>query len=152
MKNTSIRFVLALLTLVVGASAEELLPKVLGVGVPVLLSAVPVISLRRPVALPVLYALSAGGMEDALSGLPYLTSASFFLLMAALSRWTRLPYPIAVLGYPAYQAWLCLWRSDLQGSVFVRFLLAIPVGALTSAAVTFVLLALERKAGADEAG
>lgn len=152
MKNSSIRFVLALLTLVIGAAAEELLPKFLGVGFPVLLSAIPVVALQRPIALPVLYALAAGGMEDAISGLPLLTSASFFLVVTALSRWTHLPYPLALLAYPVYQVWLRLWCSDLQGSVFGRCLLALPVGAVTFAVVVAVLRTVERKAGADEAG
>lgn len=152
MKNNSIRFVLALLTLVIGASAEELLPKFLGVGFPVLLAAVPFFSLKRPAMLPVLYALAAGATEDALSGLPLLTSASLFLVLTALSRWTHLPSLVAVFSYPVYQVWLCLWCSDLQGSIFTRCLLAIPVGAFAFAVVTAILLTVERRAGADEAG
>lgn len=151
-KNDSLRFVLALLTLVVGAAAEELLPKFLGLGFPVLLSAVPVLASRRPLALSVIYALAAGGVEDSLSALPFLTSASVFLVLSALARWTRLPHLVAVFAYPAYQVWLCLWCSGLQGGFFGRFLLAFPLGALTSVAVTAALLWCERKAAVDEAG
>lgn len=150
--SSLIRFVFALLTFVLGAAAEELLPKALGVGFPILLAATVFFAPRKHLALPVLFALAAGGAEDALSSLPYLTSASYFLLAAAVIHLTGLPYVLAPFVYPVYQLWLCLWAPDLSGSVFTRFLLAFPIGLLTLAAVASALNHLSRKAAIDEEG
>ena len=151
-KNSSLRYVLALLTLVIAASADELLPKVLGVGFPVLLMAVLVFAGRRPRALPIFFALAAGGAEDALSGLPFMTSASFFLVLAALVMWMRLPHVVALFAYPIYQAWLGLWAGGLKEGICFRALLAIPVGILVYFLVLLAVSVVERKAGVDEAG
>lgn len=151
-KNSSLRFVIALLTLVLGTALEELLPKFLSVGFPFLLAAVPVFSLRRPLLLSIVFSLAAGGAEDAISALPFMTSASYFLLLAALVRWTRLAYPMAFVAYPAYQLWLSLWLVGLKGSVCLRVLLAMPIGIVTFLLMACVVTLLERKAGVDEAG
>ena len=151
-KNNSLRFVIALLALVLGTALEELLPKFLAVGFPLLLAAVPVFAVQRPLMLPIVFSLAAGGAEDAISGLPFMTSASFFLLIAALVRWTHLVYPIAFVAYPAYQLWLGLWLIGLKGSVCIRVLLAMPIGIVTFLAMAWAVVALERKAGVDEAG
>lgn len=152
MNNSTVRFVLALVALVIGAAAEELLPKALGVGFPALLAMVPVVAMRPPAALPVLFALSAGAVEDSLSGLPFMTSASYFLLVVVLVRWSRLPSVVAAVSFPVYQGWLCLWATGLQGSVFGRTLVAIPFGLLAYGVVAPLLRVVERKAAADEEG
>ena len=152
MNNVAIRFVLALMVLVFGAAAEELLPKALGVGFPVLLASLPVIAMRPPTALSVIFALAAGAVEDSLSGLPFMTSASYFLLVVALVKWSHLPAAVAAVAFPAYQAWLCLWVTGLQGSVFGRILLAIPFGMLAYGVVAPLLAAVERRAAVDEEG
>lgn len=152
MSSSLVRFVFALLTFILGAAAEELLPKTLGVGFPVLLASTVYFAPRKSIALPVLFALAAGGAEDALSSLPYLTSASYFLLAAAVIHLTGLPFVIAPFVFPVYQIWLCLWAPDLSGSVFTRFLMAFPIGVLTFAAVAYALEHLARKAAIDEEG
>jgi len=92
--------------LVVGGALEELLPKFWGYGVPLLLAASVLVSVRaRPVAV-ILFAIAAGAFEDSLSGLAPLTSASFFTVVAVLTRWTRIPKAALVLSYPAYLLWL----------------------------------------------
>lgn len=152
MKNNAVRLVFVVVTLILGAAAEELLPKLLDVGFPVLLAAAVFFAPRRSVAIPVLFALAAGGAEDALSSLPYFTSATYFLLAAAVIHLTGLPYVIAPFVYPVYQLWLCLWATDLSGSVFTRFLVAFPVGVVTIAAVAGLLGQAGRKAAFDEEG
>lgn len=153
MKSSAlVQYVFALVTLVAAAACEELFPKVLDVGFPVLLAGAFYFGMRAPRTLFILFALAAGGAEDALSSLPFLTSASFFLTLAALVRLTQLPYVIAPLAFPAYQLWLCIWTTDLSGSVFSRVFLSIPLGALTIAAVAYLLSAIERKAAIDEEG
>lgn len=150
--SSFIRFVFAFLTFVLGAAAEEILPKTLDVGFPVLLAATVFFAPRKSIALPVLFALAAGGAEDALSSLPYFTSASYFLLTAAVIHLTGLPYVIAPFVFPVYQIWLCLWAPDLSGSVFTRVLMSFPIGILTLGAVAYGLEHLARKAAIDEEG
>lgn len=152
MKNSTVRFVLALLTLVIGGAAEDMLPKALGVGFPFLLMAVTVVATRTPVALPVLFALAAGAMEDGLSSLPFMTSMSFFLFVAAFVRWTHLSLVAATFVYPVYQVWLSVWTAGMQGAVFSRVLVSIPFGLVTYGVSVAVLLWLEERAGANEEG
>lgn len=140
------------MTLVFGAAAEELLPKALGVGFPVLLAALPVMATRPPAALPVLFALAAGAMEDSISSLPFMTSSSFFLLAVVLARWTHLPAVVAAVAFPAYQVWLCIWVAGLQGGVPGRLLFSVPLGIIAYGVVSTVLAVAERKAAVDEEG
>lgn len=151
MKNNAVRLVLAVATLVLGAACEELLPKALEVGFPILLGAVVYFAVRFPVSTAILVALGAGASEDAISGLPFFTSVSFFLFVGASARLTQLPYLVAPLAFPLYQVWLCLWMPDLNGSVFTRILVSFPVGVLTFAVVALVLNHFERKAAVNEA-
>ena len=82
MKTEVVQFVFAALVLVFGGAAEELLPKVLGVGFPVLLSATLLVSARASAPAALLFALAAGALEDALCGLPAATGIGFFTLAA----------------------------------------------------------------------
>ncbi len=140
------------MTLVLGAAAEELFPKALGVGFPFLLAGVPFFADKRPIALPILYALGAGAAEDALSSLPPLASASFFLFLAALVRWTPFRNPILALAYPVYQVWLGIWCVHVQGGVFGRVIVAFPAGAAAFLAMTGLLAFLADRAAAHEVG
>lgn len=151
MKNNAVRLVLAVVALVLGAAGEELLPKALGVGFPVLLGAVVYFAVRFPVSTAVLVALGAGAAEDSISGLPFFTSVSFFLLVGAATRLSQLPYLVAPFAFPLYQVWLCLWTLDLGGSVFTRILVSFPVGVVTVAIVAAILNHVERKAAVNEA-
>ena len=148
MRSNFLSLVFAVVVLCIGAGVEEMLPKFLGVGVPALLAASLVMSVRRPVE-AVLFAIAAGAAEDAISSLPAMTSVSFFLMAAAVVRKAGLA---SLLMYPAYQAWLFVWTSSPGGGFFGRVLLALPVGIVTALAVGAALGWAERKAAVDEQG
>ena len=150
MKDSLLVLAFWLVALVLGASAEELLPKFLGVGFPVLLALVGAFSVRRDAPAAALFALAAGAVEDALSSLPPMTSASAFLILAVFVRRSGLPQLAAVFAYPCYQAWLEIWTGGLGGGVFGRMLLSLPVGFLTAWTVGFLSETLSRKAAVDE--
>ena len=152
MANDVVTFAFAAVARVLGAGAETLLPKFLGVGFPVLLTTVQFMAARRTAVAAVVFALAAGAMEDALSALPAATSASFFLLLASLVRWSGMPRAATLLTYPAYQMWIYVWTDRAGGGVFSRVLLALPVGFATALAVGAVLVWAERKAAVDEQG
>lgn len=100
----------------------------------------------------VLFAIAAGGIEDAISSLPAMTSVSYFLVVVALSRLSGMPSIATLLTYPMYQIWLLLWISSLGGGIFNRILLALPVGMITAAVVVAIMAWTERKAAIDEEG
>ena len=139
------------LTLVLGAGAETLLPKFLGVGFPVLMSAVQFVAARRNAPAATLFAIAAGAMEDALSGLPAATSPSFFLALAAFSRWSGMAGAAAVMSYPVYRLWLMVWTGG-RGGGFMQVLASVPIGVATACAVGLVLGWAEGKAALDEEG
>ena len=142
----------SVLVLVLGAGAEVVLPKALGVGFPVLMSAVQFSAARRPAVPAAVFAIAAGAMEDALSVLPPLTSVSYFLGLAAFVRWSGIPRLAMLFAYPAYQVWLSVWTSAPGGEVFGRVLLALPVGLAAAVAAWLVLGWVERKAAMHEQG
>ena len=151
MKDSLLVLAFWLVALVFGASAEEMLPKVMGVGFPFLLALVGTFAGRRGTPAGVaLFALAAGAAEDALSSLPPMTSASAFLVLAVFVRRSGLPELAAVFAYPCYQVWLEIWTGGLGGGVFGRMLLSLPVGFLTAWTVGFLTEALSRKAAIDE--
>ena len=152
MTNDLVQFVIAALAIVLGAAFEELLPKAMGVGFPVLLAAVPFMAFRRGLTAGVLFALAAGAMEEAISALPPMTCGSYFVLVALLAHLFRLPLTAAVVGAVCLQAWLAVWMVGLGGGVFVRILAAAPVGLVTAVAVGAALSWAWRKAAVDECG
>ena len=149
MKSDFVQLTFALVVLLVGAAAEELLPAVSGVGFPVLLAALP-FAARRSVPLMLVLAVLFGAMEDALAALPFATSIGYFVLVAFLARGLSSAASTAALAYPAYQLWLWLWVPGLGGSVFVRTALAFPMGALTVFAADFAIARMERGFAIDE--
>ena len=151
MRNDFLSLLFAVVVLCIGAGVEEMLPKFLGVGVPALLAASLVMSVRRPVE-AVLFAIAAGAVEDALSSMPAMTSVSFFLMAAGLVRRAPLPRAAAILVYPAYQVWLAAWTGGMGGSVFGRVLVAVPVGAVAVFAAEWLILLAERRAAIGEQG
>ena len=152
MRNSTLHLVYAVLALVLGAAAEELLPKPAGVGFPVLLAAVQFMAVRRvPVAMA-LFAIAAGAAEDAVSSLPLMTSVSYFLPVAVATRWAELPCGLMALSYPLYQFWLRLWGVGLADNVFDRLLVSVPVGLVTAFAVAAVLSWTERRVSLDAEG
>lgn len=152
MANEIAQLTLSLLVLVLGAGIEELAPKFLGVGFPVLLCAVIFFASRRSVSRAVVFAIAAGAVEDAISGLPAMTSVSFFLIVALLARWSGFPRFMAGFAFCGYQMWLWAWVGGLHGGVFARMLVSLPVGAATAAAAGAVLAWAAGKAAVDEQG
>jgi hypothetical protein len=148
--NDLSQFILSILTLVIGAGMEELLPKYFGVGAPILLCAVMVFASRRSASRAALFAIAAGAVEDSISSLPAMTSVSYFLIVASLAHWSKLPRCMAIFAFSGYQAWLYAWVGGLQGGVFGRMLFSLPVGLITVVAADWVLLWAERKAAIDE--
>ena len=138
---------MSLATLVLGAALEEMLPKWLGVGFPVLLALAILNGIRGSLPVAVIYAIAAAGFEDSLSSLPYMTSVLFFLGAAALARWTRLGWLTMLVAFPAYQLRRAVWIPGFAtGALFVRFVLSIPMGVMTSFATGLAFLWLERRA------
>lgn len=152
MSNSLLHLLLSVVTLVIGGALEELFPKVAGVGFPVLLAAVQFAAVRRPVLVAALFALAAGAVEDSLSSLPVMTSASYFLAVSLLTHVLDFPRAAILLTYPCYQLWLWLWMPMLRGNVFHRVLVAAPIGLLAVLAVAAALVWVERRAAVDEAG
>lgn len=153
MKNSLLFLLLSVTVLVLGAGAEELLPKVMGVGFPILLMAVEFTAVRRrQTAMAVMFAIAAGAMEDAVSGLPMMTSVSYFVAVAMAIRWFGFLRAAVLLTYPGYQLWLALWISGGSGEIFNRLWISVPIGAVTALVVALVLAWVEGKAAVDEQG
>ena len=150
MKNDVVQIVLALLALVVGCALEELLPKIAGVGFPILMCTTVFMASRRRIPLLICFAIAAGAAEDSLSGLPPATSSSFFLAVAALAKWSEFPNGALVMAYPVYQGWLRIWTGVVCGAVFYRALVAIPLGVVTALATWVVMMWAERSVAIDE--
>ena len=150
MISSLVQFVFALFALVLGAALEELLPEVLGVGVPVLMAAATFMAQRRSEVVALPFAVLAGAAEDALSALPPMTSVSYFLGVALLARFLGRSGALMAVVYPLYQIWLAVWLPGIGGGVFARVLLSCPVGFATAYAVDWALTWFSRKAAADE--
>ena len=152
MIGSIVQIVLAVLVLVSGAALEEMLPRVFGVGVPVLLAAVLFLSVRRAGPFVPVFAVVAGAVEDVLSGLPPMTSVSYFLAAAVLLLRFGSAWFVPAVAYAGYQVWLSVWVVRIGGDVFGRVLLAGPIGLATAYAVDRALTWLSGKAVADERG
>ena len=149
MKNKISRFVLSALVLVLGAALEDMLPHFLSVGFPILMTAVVILSLRASFPAVVLFALCAAAFEDSLSMLPILTSAGFFLGMAALARFTRLGVAVLLVSCPIYQLWLTFWVPSIDVPVILRMFAALPMGIVTAFVVARVLMFVESRVVAE---
>ena len=152
MKDSLLRFTFWFMVLLLSAAAEEAMPRLFGVGFPVLMAAVLVQAegRERSLASTTFFALAAGAVEDAISSLPAMTSASGFLALAMFVRYTGLPWAAAAFAYPCYEIWLEVWTGGFGGSIFNRLLLALPVGFLTAFAVDALVGWAGRKAAVDE--
>lgn len=151
MKKEVIQLILAVFALIFSGAIEELAPKFLGAGLPVLLCASAYYAVRRTPLAGVLFAMAAGAMEDALSGLPFALSLSFFTAFAGLVRGFRLSAYWAIPAYCLYQVWLWIWLGEaLNGSVFSRTFGAVPLGLVTVAVTCAVLTWIDRRAAVDE--
>ena len=152
MRNSLLHLVFDVLLLVLGAAAEDLLPRVCGVGFPILLAAALVVALRGRLAEMLIFAFAAGATEDALAALPTVASASFFLVAAWIVRLVGFPRTVAALVYPAYLVWLVIWTGGVDGGIYMRLLASVPIGFLTTCAVAVVYAAAERRAAINEIG
>ena len=152
MIGSVVQIVLFVLVLVSGAALEELLPRVCGVGVPVLLMAAIFLSVRQAGPSVLAFAVVAGAFEDALSALPPMTSVSYFLAVVLLVRQLGSAWFVPAVSYAGYQIWLSVWVVRIGGDVFGRVLLAGPIGLVTAYAVDRALTWLSGKAVADERG
>jgi len=145
------QFVFGVVLLVIGAGLEEILPKGLGVGFPILLTAVQALAAGGGSrAMVLILAVVAGAFEDAVSSLPLLASVSYFVLVVVLVRNVGLPRFSAMLTYPCYQLWLVLWTSGSDGGIFSRLLLSFPIGGLTACTVGTVIAWANGKGAIDE--
>jgi len=144
------QFAFGFVLLVLGAGLEELLPKFLGVGFPVLLAAVQARSVGGGLPMVLVLAVVAGALEDALSSLPFLASVGFFILAALAVRRVGWPRLAIVLTYPCYQVWLALWTSGAGAGIFGRLLLSLPIGGLTACVVGTGIAWLGRRGAVDE--
>lgn len=141
-------FLFYLIVLVSGGALEEFLPKVLGVGVPVLLGWTLFAAVHRPVPTVVVLAMAAGAFEDALSALPFLTSVSFFVVAALVANRVcggrgLAALPALMVAYPLYQAWLWLVAG---GGGLGRTVLPAVLMALAASVVVAFFAWCERKA------
>ncbi len=152
MGNSLLQLVFCLLLLVLGAGAEELLPRVFGVGCPVLLALAQLVAVRGPAVTLSVFAIAAGAFEDALGALPPAASASYFLAVAWGVNRLGFARAGAALTYPGYLLWLWVWTGASGGGIFGRLLVSVPVGFVTACAVGLVYFWAERGAALDEAG
>lgn len=151
MKNELIQLGMAFVALFLGAGLEEMSPKFFGVGFPILLSILQYMAYHRDSHVVVVFALAAGAVEDAISGLPPFASIGFFLMLAMVIRRIQIPM-IWLLAYPAYQLWLLVWMIGIGGSIFNRVLVSIPLGALSVLFITLIFGWLDRRSAIDEQG
>lgn len=145
MKSDFVLLSLCFFTLAIGGAVEELAPKFIGVGFPVLLSASVFHACRRSLPAMVVFVVAAGAAEDALCSLPPFTSIAFFALAAAAARWLGHAAAVAFLAYPLYQLWLWTWCSGLDGGLFGRLLVSVPVGGIAVVLLWPLLAWLERR-------
>ena len=150
MRNNVARLLFSVVVWVIFVALEDMLPKVFGVGVPLLLAAAQFHAVRRSVPAMGAFAVAAGAAEDAISSLPLLTSASYFLAVSLIARRMNIPRVAILFSYPLYQIWLTVWVSDLYGSVFSRVLVSLPVGAAVMFSAWAVLAWMERRCAVDE--
>lgn len=152
MKNDFVQLVIAAMALTVSGALEELLPKFLCVGAPLLLMVSVFVSGRWGPVAAMLTAVAAGSMEDALCSLPLFASVSFFVLVGIATHLTGLMYVCMAFAYPLYQLWLWLWLPGMAGSVFGRVLLALPAGVAAGVVVSVALRWAEQKGAVDVEG
>jgi hypothetical protein len=150
-KKDIVQLIFSILVLVLSCAAEELLPSVSVVGVPVLLSVAMYSALNRTPIVGLLFALAAGAAEDSLGSLPVASSVSFFVLVCAILRGFKLPLVVGSLAFPLYQFWVWVWLgSAMQGGILLRMLISIPVGVVTLLLVWLLLHWFDGKAAINE--
>lgn len=150
MRDSFVHLAFALIALVACGAAEELLPKFSGAGFPLLLAVSQLVASRWRMAETVLFALAAGAVEDSISTLPMMTSASFFLLVSLPVRWLKFPAVATMLTYPIYHLWLAIWSPMHDGGCWSRVLVSMPIACVTAYASAALFAWAERKAAVGE--
>ena len=97
-----------------------------------------------------LFALLAGSMEDALCGLPFAMSTSYFILVAVALATITPPFVCDFFFFIGYQVWLWIWLPELYGSLGVRLGLAFAFSLVVIPVVHLATLGLLRKAVINE--
>ena len=151
MKSNIVQIAIALWTIVFASAFEEMLPKIAGVGFPLLMMSSVYFASKREMGRFFAFAVVAGAAEDAICSLPFATSIAFFVMIAAFIAVTGMVASCCFFAYPLYQIWLGMWLPDMNGAIFNRFLLSIPVGALTAGAAWLVLGWIDKRGAVDEA-
>jgi hypothetical protein len=133
MKSDFAMLVFSILSLVLCAAMEDMLPKIMGLGIPLLLSVALVFSDRALASWSqsIFCAIAAGSMEDAISALPVATSASFFAIAVFSRRKFHIPFQFCAAVYPLYFCWLWMWGLVGGGENLLRALVSAPIGILT---------------------
>lgn len=145
-----VHFAIAVAALVFGGAAEELLPRLFGAGLPLLLAATVYFALCRTRGYALAFAVAAGATEDALSALPFATSVGFFVPMAAAFAVFRLPMAAVAAFYPFYQLWLWLWTGVADGGVWwARAVAAVPMVLIAQGLTVLIMRWAERQGGLD---
>lgn len=147
MKGSVVQFVFILLALVFGGALESVLPSVWGLSVPVLLGAAVFFATVTRAPVWIFAAVAAGALEESVASLPPATAIVFFAALAVAVRFLPERIVWIVAAYPAYQIWLGL-VAEGSGAI-ARAMVAVPVGALSLAAVAALMSVAWRKAGAD---
>ena len=150
MKEEIVQFLFLVFSVVLAAALEELLPSCCGAGLPLTLAVVMSVAPRLNVLPGVMSAIGAGAFEDALSALPPLTSVSFFMIAALLSRKEYFPRTSLVVLFPAYALWTGMCAAGPFGDVFLRVAVSLPLGALAFLLVNPMLNFIGGKAGLDD--
>lgn len=151
-KNKRLHFLFSILVLILASTLEDVLPRIFGVGFPILLMVTLSFAVKKPMTLAVIFAVAAGASEDAISSLPMMTSVSFFVVMALLTRWAKAPILMSILGCALYQFWIMVWLVNIGGNVFVRSLAAIPISGLTILLILPILRLVEKGVALNEEG
>lgn len=147
MKSDIVQFAFIILSLVVCAALEDMLPAIGPVGVPMLLSLTLFLATVTRSPEWILSAIAAGALEESIASLPAATAIVFFAAAALAVRFFREPVLWSVILYPAYQIWLGI---IIGGSgAFGRVIVSIPVGAVVMLLLYAALVRIWRKAGAN---
>ena len=150
MKNEAARFAFAAICLVFGGAAEELLPRMFGVGPPVLMAASVWVARRSDPPFALSFAFAAGAMEDALSSQLPLSGAAFFVALALVSRLPSFPSAALFAAYPLHLAWTSLLSSGSGGGFFARALASVAAWAVAYAATGVAVACFGREVALDE--
>lgn len=147
MKSEVTKTVFAVLSMILGGALEELCPRIGEVGCPVLLAVTVFFARRESAPFGIAVALAAGAVEESLVGAAPATVIAFFVLAAVMVKELELSLAGTALVYPLYVGGTALMGLGLEGGVFGRMVVAIPMGLVTMAVIDLVMRIVRGKAG-----